>query len=56
MFGLKEIKQLCQQAGFQIEALEYMDKAGQAVKHAKYANNSILIAKKDVYDNSLAKN
>ena len=50
LFSLKELEKLARKAGFVIEQLDYIDKFGHIVDSAKTANNSLLIARKSVFN------
>jgi len=49
MFGLKELKKLVDVSGFTSEKLTYIDQDGLPIQWRTQANNSFLVAKKDVF-------
>lgn len=49
MFGLTELRKLTDMSGFAIEKLNYVDQDGSPIPSRTQANNSFLVAKKDVF-------
>lgn len=48
LFALEELKKLAEMSGFLVEELVYVDKKGKITHDWKQANNSFLLAKKEV--------
>lgn len=49
MFSLTELKKLIDMSGFSLEELTYVNQDGSTTPSRKQANNSFLVAKKDVF-------